>query len=63
MIQYRRIPGNRKLYWGFLVFYQANKDGSPVLKEQARWWKINGFVINGVHEIVFRRHGRLGRSK
>lgn len=45
----------------WLLWYYAHKDGSPVLIDQAKWWKhVHGLVINRKWEIIFRHHEKIG---
>jgi len=43
-----------------LAWFQAEKDGGPVLREEGHWTKINGILINtrfGHISFLFRRRG------
>lgn len=42
-------------------WFQAEKDGGPVLKQQAHWTKINGFSLKlgpYTFDVVFRRRAK-----
>lgn len=49
----------RRSLYGRFVWYYATKTGGPVLKGEAHWWQVNGFLFQAKGKnvgIVFRRH-------
>lgn len=58
--RFRKMPEKRFRLGAhsLLLWYYSEKDGSPVLIESSRWWKISGALLwYGKYEIIFRKRG------